>query len=259
MKVNLKKPSIEIIEKLMEIINFPLDEVYDSFINNYDNDISKNKLQTANSSGFKKIENKFLGEIYKNEIRDMKGLIGIDLPIIHTSKITNNKRLIIIAQDPLRNSKDFMHSDYVIVGTPYALHTKHYRKKHKNIYTNILEQLLSEFEQIYLTDVLKVWAESSELTKSKKKVYSHSIELLKTEIELFKPTHILAMGKLAQKTIDVVDYDKNTIKTIKTPHPKAHSLAWETETKDLESFKHKKLTKHIEISNYIVEKVKNKT
>lgn len=213
----------KIIERLEEqIYSDNLTNIYDYFCDNYEESWDKS------DQGFQKLSTAKLADVYRKEIRDIDCLIGIDLPTIFESDIASGK-IIVLAQDPLRSTKDFCHEGKVIIGTPYALHSRYYRNKSSKLYFQIINGLSHNYRNIYLTDVLKVYAEGSNLT-SNKILLEVAYKLLYKEIKELKPDKILAMGSLAskaltEKEISAFCKDKN-IEIVNTPHPRARHEIW---------------------------------
>lgn len=146
-------------------------------------------------------------------------LLGIDLPSWFGDYNSPNK-IMIIGIDPMRNEKDFVRKkqranifEDVIIGTPYALHSKKVRKGKKNQnYTQFVSGFVQEGHFVYLTDVYKPFFYTSvnqrsydyyeEMHKKGEKLGESSVRknvlnCLMEEIQLMKPTAIITLGGIS--------------------------------------------------------------
>lgn len=217
-------PGSLIIHLIENVYEDDISKIYKYFFENYE------KKWEYRDEGFYKSEVMKINPIYRNEIRDLNGLIGLDLPTLFESKSTSGK-LMILAQDPLRSAKDFKHEGKVIIGTPYALHSKKYRDSSSNLYFQMISELGKSFKEFYLTDVVKVYAEGSNLIGMLRKSNAEYLKnMLALEINTIMPDTILAMGKIAQDTLDAKEIkeviEKNKIQRINTPHMRGRHDVW---------------------------------
>lgn len=155
-------------------------------------------------------------------------LNGIDLPFWFEN--TNPKRrIMIVGIDPLRNQESFSKYnasifDDVIIGTPYAVHSKKIRSGRTLQYWNFIKSLKAD-NLVYLTDIFKTFfytdvskkCRSYHYHKNNKAEYNCShIEILKKELEIIKPDIIITLGRLPyelltrQKLKRIIDNIENT-------------------------------------------------
>lgn len=137
-----------------------------------------------------------------------RGAIGLDLPTWFNLK-GNARRIMIIAQDPLRGNKwysdaFFKDGNYVctdaLVATPFGLHGKSWRDKKSGggRMKLLVGKLIEKGYGVYLTDCRKYFVydhkESDIYSSGKKDLYK---EILKKEIDIIRPECIVAMGNQA--------------------------------------------------------------
>ena len=100
---------------------------------------------------------------------------------------------MLVALDPLRNPKHF--SDFkdedVIIGTPFAQHSSHYREHSQEIVFNFIKHIVDKNYHMYVTDVYKVWMKDD---KKKNENKGHD---LNNESTIFE--------KLLRKELDIID------------------------------------------------------
>ena len=146
------------------------------------------------------------------------GAIGLDLPTWFNLK-DNDKRIIIVAQDPLRNNKWYSDidipkkdenvkpgckEDYIcidaLVSSPFGLHGKSWRGKKNGggRMALLVEKLIEHSYGVYLTDCRKYFvydaSESAKYSKGKKDIYK---TILYKEIDIVNPKIIVGMGNQA--------------------------------------------------------------
>lgn len=146
---------------------------------------------------------------------EKRGAIGLDLPTWFNLK-NNDKRIMLIAQDPLRDNRWYSdvdkfpkgktgsREDYVctgaLVSSPFGLHDRSWRenKRGGGRMKLLVEELIGCGYGVYLTDCRKYFVydhkESAEYSKAKKDRYK---KILQKEIDIIKPACIVAMGNLA--------------------------------------------------------------
>lgn len=152
-------------------------------------------------------------------LRELKrGAIGLDLPTWFNLN-DNNKRIMIIAQDPLRNNKWYSDidipkkdrekkpgrkEDYIcvdaLVSSPFGLHGRGWRenKRGGGRMALLVEKLIEHGYGVYLSDCRKYFvydaSESAEYSKGKKDIYK---AVLHKEIDIVNPKSIVALGNQA--------------------------------------------------------------
>lgn len=137
-----------------------------------------------------------------------RGAIGLDFPTWFNLK-DNDRRIMIIAQDPLRGNKwysdaFFKEGNYVcldaLVASPFGLHNKSWRDKKNGggRMKALVEILIERGYGIYLTDCRKYYvydaSESAKYSKGKKEIYK---TILHKEIDIINPKSIIALGNQA--------------------------------------------------------------
>lgn len=156
-------------------------------------------------------------QVFKDltERTEKRGAIGLDLPTWFNLK-DNERRIMIISQDPLRNNiwysdtdktplgKTGYKEDYIcndaLLSSPFGLHNRSWRDNRRGggRMKLLVEQLIEYGYGVYLTDCRKYFVydhEESDIYSSGKKDFYKSI--LKKEVDIIKPTCIVAMGNQA--------------------------------------------------------------
>jgi hypothetical protein len=165
--------------------------------------------------------------------------IGVDLPIYFGDPISNS-RIMIVAMDPKRLGQE---PGVFSLGSVFSLHTNEGRTTRKNDYWNFIEPMITD-NLVYLTDVYKLYYESfievnnrqvhQVSNKDKAFIGKNTIpfninkEILEKEIELVKPTKIIALGKEAASALKQIQdlkikgteiyFKHNQIEYIFMPH-----------------------------------------
>lgn len=143
------------------------------------------------------------------------GAIGLDLPTWFNLK-NNDKRIMLVAQDPLRGNtwysdvdkfpegKIGRKEDYIcidaLVSSPFGLHGKSWRDKKNGggRMKALVEILIREGYGVYLTDCRKYFVydrvESAKYSEGKKEIYK---TILQKETDIVKPKKIVALGNQA--------------------------------------------------------------
>lgn len=146
---------------------------------------------------------------------EKRGAIGLDLPTWFNLK-NNDKRIMLVAQDPLRDNtwysdidkfpkgKTGCKEDYIcidaLVASPFGLHGKSWRDKKNGggRMALLVEKLIEHGYGVYLTDCRKYFVydhrESAEYSKEKKNIYK---AILQKEIGIVNPQRIVAVGNEA--------------------------------------------------------------
>lgn len=176
---------------------------------------------------------------------------GHDLPVWRNDPNQAKIKIMVITQDPRRSAVEmtanemYTTSDWISISTPFGLHSLTYRSnKNQGLVHYLFNDLQVELKNykynpedlsIYYTDIYKFRgvapAKNSNDPKDVKdnlniKIY---IDVLKCEIETYKPNIILLMGNDAQNAWDKISNDLNTdIQTLRTPHPSPNANGkWE--------------------------------
>lgn len=141
------------------------------------------------------------------ESYDNAFVVGVDIPSIFelNNGVLDKKTIFIVGQDPLRTKNERVEN--ILAGTPYALHLKNCRELLPNtkLYFKLIESLLIQGYRVYLTDVFKVWVSQPDSSKHNVPLReidrNRFIEVLKAEIEIFKPLTVITWGKVAANTV----------------------------------------------------------
>jgi len=165
--------------------------------------------------------------------------IGVDLPI-YFGDLNSKSRIMIVAMDPKRIGQE---SSVFSLGSVISLHTNEGRNTRKNDYWNFIEPMIAD-NLVYLTDIYKLYYESfievnnrqvhQVSNKDKTFIGKNTVpfninkEILEKEIELVKPTKIIALGKEAASALKQIQdlkikgseiyYRHNQIEYLFMPH-----------------------------------------
>ncbi|WP_407405850.1 uracil-DNA glycosylase family protein [Chryseobacterium sp.] len=160
------------------------------------------------------------------EIPENTYLLGIDLPFWF-GKFDSDTKIMIIGIDPLRNEYSFEKEEAdkvnnVIIGTPFALHSKKIREGRTKQYWNFIEKL-SQKNFVYLTDIYKTffYTDSSKKNRSynfyKKHKLNKYADILINEIEIIKPDIIITLGDIASNKLKAIKI-QDDIEVLKMVH-----------------------------------------
>ena len=189
-------------EKIIEIIKNDIINLSDKTIKdlyNYWRDETPDKCKNDPKDWIQKKE--LISEV--QQVPKGSFLNGIDFPYWF-GKEKSNKKIMIIGIDPMRDEKVFSKleankSDDVIIGTPYAVHSKKIRSGRTKEYWEFIEAL-SEKNFVYLTDIYKTFFYTNETKKTRSYVHHRSInsesarDILKKEIDIINPDIIITLG-----------------------------------------------------------------
>jgi len=143
---------------------------------------------------------------FKNAV----GYRGVDLPVsVRPLNGTTTTRIALIAQDPLRNGRNFgtydPTDDVVAIGSPFAVHSEDMRSGHAEVYWELVRHIVMTFNaEVYLTDVEKIYYK---VQKGSKRVASDlprssfDEQLLERELKSFAPDVVVTLGAYAAKKI----------------------------------------------------------
>lgn len=130
-----------------------------------------------------------------------KMYLGHDLPVWLGAEDAS-KHVMIIGQDPVRS--DAQKLGELTIASPWGLHyPSGYHQKHASFMNNVVCPLVDNGIEVYLTDFWKLFATSAPVNDrkrvldSRKNIQSLCIdyaEILKKEIELVQPDHIIIMS-----------------------------------------------------------------
>jgi hypothetical protein len=140
--------------------------------------------------------------------------------------------VLILAQDPLRHTREFKGAKFggqLIVGTPFAFHSKKYREGRMTLYRDVVNALLDKYD-VYLTDVRKLGRRP--VTKEGvpgtwRRDDRQDSGLLKYELSI-APKAIILFGNSAAEAFAAIESELADIPMpIRFPHPGARSDAWQ--------------------------------
>lgn len=148
-------------------------------------------------------------------------LVGADLPSlleIQGNDVSNSKTIIILGQDPLRRGTQRI--DDMTIATPYGLHLKDCRERHRNtrLYFELIKVLLNEGYRVYLTDIYKIWCSQENCDRHLSLCRADQqrfIRLLQKEIAIMNATAVITWGGVASH----IAKQKLQIQPIEFPHP----------------------------------------
>ena len=128
-----------------------------------------------------------------------KGAIGVDLPTWFN--VQDNKHIMIVAQDPLRNNKYYGECYDAVISSPFGLHSLEHRQNARGgkMMSLLVERLVNNGYGVYLTDANKFFIHDHKTTNmfsvAHIDVYA---EIIRQEIEIVKPAVIVCLGKRAE-------------------------------------------------------------
>lgn len=145
-------------------------------------------------------------------------IMGIDVPVLIKDDKTEKSKgtIVILAQDPLRNIKEFQQGRFIIanniiVGLPFAVQAN--LGGGTAVWHGIIEGLLQKGYSVYLTDVHKFYAGTTNPQGKQKSAYKSNSnqkmcerQLLSAEINALNPVCVAAFGRTAQSEVAKVPY-----------------------------------------------------
>jgi hypothetical protein len=142
---------------------------------------------------------------------------GLDLPTWFN--LANSKqRIMIVAQDPLRNPIYYADCPDVVCSTPFGLNDAAHREKARGgMRMNLLvKHLIENNFGVYLTDIMKFYirAPKQRPYKASKEILDDYSTILNAEINIIRPSHIVALGKKSIQALSQMGIDN----VIKMPH-----------------------------------------
>ena len=132
-------------------------------------------------------------------------ILGFDIPTLITlSKEKPISNIImVVSQDPRRTER---YKGMLSISSPFGFHDKSYRgSSRKGFMTPLFEKALAESlnTALYFTDSNKLFTTDKRgVSKASASKYQ---EILKKEIELMKPSCIIAHGRAAANTLKAID------------------------------------------------------
>jgi hypothetical protein len=211
-----------------EILNL----ISDNILNIHVNEL-KSIYDIFNNEGIKKIDVGRTNHNYQQFLIDNDiSAIQFDLPYFFDNK--KEKTIMIIGMDAKAS-----HPKDVVLSTPYYLQSSVGKNTNNNYYWDIIK-ILSQYYNIYLTDVYKAYYKQAD--KESNEIPEYTLQdfhqkILKDEIiNIVKPFAILSWGKdsrdfvanifglkmnnsITKDNIHIPYTIDNSIKFISTPHP----------------------------------------
>lgn len=147
---------------------------------------------------------------------------GHDLPVWINNPQKAKHRIMVLGQDPRRNSKE-MGSMEIGISSPFGLHSVYWRSSKKTGMIHQMAQCIidkyGEDVCFYYTDILKLRrTDSKDIDNKNTNIYKN---ILCKEIELYNPTIVLLLGKEAYNAYHNV---ADQASVICLPHPNARII-----------------------------------
>lgn len=134
-----------------------------------------------------------------------KGAIGLDLPTwFH---IGSSKRIMLIAQDPLRSKRWYGECREAVVSSPFGLHDAEHRARGNGgrMVYELVCQLVANGYGVYLTDARKFFVYdhpfSDTHAASRMNVYA---DILRREIAVVEPALCVCFGRQAERLVSAM-------------------------------------------------------
>ena len=147
---------------------------------------------------------------FKQEFADTgKGAIGLDLPTWFNIR-PDNRRIMLIFQDPLRSAKWYGECRNAVVSSPFGLHDKTHRENPRGgkMAAELVKRLVAEEYGIYLTDARKYFVydgkTSRAYSRNRMQVYA---DILRQEMKLVQPSICILIGNEAVRVFAEMNID----------------------------------------------------
>lgn len=171
-------------------------------------------------SKYKNLRMEYLCNI---DARQSGAVVGHDLPTWFNLGHSDNGRVMIVAQDPLRNPKWYADCADVICSSPFGQHSVEWRNNGrggKRLYL-LISKLVESGYGIYLTDLMKFYvkAENEKALSPTPLLLKEYAEILKEEIKIVRPSAIITLGNKAKQGLDMLNIQcTDNVKMISMPH-----------------------------------------
>jgi hypothetical protein len=154
------------------------------------------------------------------EIYNKSPVVAVDLPsLLELDDGKEHKPTVVILGQDSKSDRD---CEGIRIGTPYALHVKGCREilKRTKLYFDMVYVLLELGYRVYLTDIFKVWVCNPERpyygARLPKVDRSRFIKVLKSELQIVKPTALITWGNDAARSASAINLDFHHLKFL---HP----------------------------------------
>jgi len=125
---------------------------------------------------------------------------GIDFPCWLEPESGRRVTVMLVGQDPVRDATYFTvpaTEPYVVIGTPYSVHSQALRSWRNNPrYWMLIQHLLDAGYMLYLSDIAKAWPSAEGGTAER-----IAREILEYEIALVAPTLVVTFGSRATQAL----------------------------------------------------------
>ena len=162
---------------------------------------------------FSQLRDKAIALINDNKPEDERcgAVIGLDLPAWFNMR--SDKRIMIVAQDLLRDPRWYFNCKDAICSTPFGLHGREWREDGRGgrRMAFLVEKLIKLGYGVYLTDAykyfLKGWKDNKAIgftLTNDSDIISRYGNILKREVAIIQPEKIVTLGRAAHKALDMV-------------------------------------------------------
>ena len=157
-------------------------------------------------------------EQFKQDFAEMgKGAIGLDLPTWFNIR-PDNRRIMLIFQDPLRSAKWYGECRDAVVSSPFGLHDKEHRENLRGgkMAAELVKRLIAAGYGVYLTDARKwfVYDRRTSRTYSRNRLQVYA-DILSQEMDMLQPSVCLLIGNEAARVFAEMNID---IQHLNLPH-----------------------------------------
>lgn len=170
-------------------------------------------------TNFKDMRSKFIKDYHLDG-----AVVGLDLPTWFN--LSSSRRVMIIAQDPLRNPKWYHECNTAICSSPFGQHGREWRENGRGgkRISFLSRSLIDLGYGVYFTDAYKYyfcgWKDDSKyhvgLTKDPDTLQAYQ-DILSKEIEIVCPKIIVTLGNAAKKAVKNL-IKRNDVRVLSLPH-----------------------------------------
>ncbi|MDZ4311765.1 MAG: hypothetical protein U1A24_14565 [Cypionkella sp.] len=148
---------------------------------------------------------------------------GYDLPCLLSANRPTRGRVMFCAQDPLRNGDQ----KGITVGTFFGIDSDYLRqsRRHYGVLWQLIRRCVENGYDVWVTDAMKLYAKEAPIASQ---LYDICGDVLRREVELFNPDHIVAFGNRARYLLDSFKLSRPVIYE-RHPTARGSSAAWAKE------------------------------